>query len=290
MLTFRAVEPRKGEEAREITEEETQLLLVDDPAGEAHHWEAGGCRRGLSETLEASRRGGATLRTPGCRGLLRDAQVLPIWEGRRNVLALDAGARWHAGSLEPIAREAGADGEVRDTCPAAAAEAARGSAATPRGAVAGADAREGARGDGGGGAEIRATRRAPELALLVDHASWTLRETTHPLPPRVVWRRRASTSSTRTTRSPSRARSPPTSHLPDRPALLSRPCPSTLCRHWHEPRSTVRARSHARRGGHAGDHRERDRGVSVVAQNLGVVRGIVSDRAPWWGTSSPGCR
>ncbi len=108
--------------------------------------------------------------------LLRDAQVLPIWEGTTNVLSLDllrAGAK--SGGLGPIAREV---------------ERALASAGDPRLAPAAARARAAVRraeswlaeaGRGGTGAVEAGARRlaltlglALETALLAEHAAWAL--------------------------------------------------------------------------------------------------------------------
>ena len=61
----------------------------------------------------------------GLPRLLRDAQVLPIWEGTTNVLSLDLlRALAKVGSLEPIAREVHAAVEGADASLKVAAEAA----------------------------------------------------------------------------------------------------------------------------------------------------------------------
>jgi hypothetical protein len=128
-----------------------------------------------SEVLEAF--GGAGyLEDTGLPVLLRDAQVLTIWEGTTNVLALDA-LRALAGSdgLAEVAAElAGCTASVRDAglaaC-AAAAEAAIGRAGEWLTA---------AEGRGPEAVEAGARRfaltlgRALELALLARHAQWSL--------------------------------------------------------------------------------------------------------------------
>ena len=87
LLTFRAVELLGREEADEISEEELRLLRVLTPL--AKLTTARQAVAGTSEVLEAF--GGAGyVEDTGLPVLLRDAQVLPIWEGTTNVLALDA--------------------------------------------------------------------------------------------------------------------------------------------------------------------------------------------------------
>ena len=78
-----------------------------------------------SETLEAF--GGAGyVEDTGLPRILRDAQVLPIWEGTTNVLALDVlRALARVGSLEPIGREVKARTETCDARLAGPAETAR---------------------------------------------------------------------------------------------------------------------------------------------------------------------
>src|SRR5208282_4886259 len=80
-----------------------------------------------SETLEAF--GGAGyVEDTGLPRILRDAQVLPIWEGTTNVLALDvlrAMARGGTEPIAPIAREVNARTAKADARLAGAVDAAR---------------------------------------------------------------------------------------------------------------------------------------------------------------------
>ena len=135
-----------------------------------------------SEALEAF--GGAGyVEDTGLPRMLRDAQVLPIWEGTTNVLSLDVlRALGRGGSLDPIAREvearvASADASLaaaRDTARAAIAHATRWLAA--------------AREMGPSALEADARRfaltlgRTLELALLIDHATWAKRAENDPRP------------------------------------------------------------------------------------------------------------
>jgi acyl-CoA dehydrogenase len=103
LITYRVVELLGREEAGELTEHEAALLRILGPivklitAKQAVHV--------ASETLEAF--GGAGyIEDTGLPRLLRDAQVLPIWEGTTNVLSLDLlRVLAKGGSLEPIFRE-----------------------------------------------------------------------------------------------------------------------------------------------------------------------------------------
>jgi alkylation response protein AidB-like acyl-CoA dehydrogenase len=103
MLAYRAVELIGREEAKTITEDEQQLLRLVVPL--AKLTTAKQAVAAASETLEAF--GGAGyVEDTGLPRLLRDAQVLPIWEGTTNVLSLDVlRVLARGGSLEPLVRE-----------------------------------------------------------------------------------------------------------------------------------------------------------------------------------------
>lgn len=95
-LTFRAAELLGREEAGAAGEEERALLRLLTPIVKALTGKQ--VVAGVSEALECF--GGAGyVEDTGLPRLLRDAQVLPIWEGTTNVLALDF--------LRAIAREGG---------------------------------------------------------------------------------------------------------------------------------------------------------------------------------------
>jgi alkylation response protein AidB-like acyl-CoA dehydrogenase len=128
----------------------------------------------LSEVVEAF--GGAGyVEDTGIPVLLRDAQVLPIWEGTTNVLSLDALRSADAGGADALRRDvAGAAGGARDPALAQLA-------AIALGALEQAEAwRARSAGGSGGEAEAGARRyamtlaRATELALLVQQAQWSL--------------------------------------------------------------------------------------------------------------------
>lgn len=102
-LTFRVVELIGKDENGELGEEEAALLRLLTPIVKLTT--AKQAVAVASEVLEAF--GGAGyVEDTGLPRLLRDAQVLPIWEGTTNVLSLDLlRALAKSGSLDPIARE-----------------------------------------------------------------------------------------------------------------------------------------------------------------------------------------
>lgn len=128
----------------------------------------------ISETLECF--GGAGyVEDTGLPRLLRDAQVLSIWEGTTNVLSLDAlRAIAREGALEPFM------GELRDAAQTATHDL-RAEAAT---AVAAAEhaaawleqtfSKDAATVEAGARRFALTLGRAAELAYLVSHASWSL--------------------------------------------------------------------------------------------------------------------
>lgn len=87
LLAFELVELMGRQEAGELDESQTALLRTLTPI--AKLLTAKQAVAVVSECIEAF--GGAGyVEDTGLPGLLRDAQVLPIWEGTTNVLALDA--------------------------------------------------------------------------------------------------------------------------------------------------------------------------------------------------------
>ncbi len=103
LLTFRAVELLGKDEAGELAEHEAALLRLLTPIVKLTT--AKQAVAIASEALEAF--GGAGyIEDTGLPRMLRDAQVLPIWEGTTNVLSLDLlRALAKLGTLDPIARE-----------------------------------------------------------------------------------------------------------------------------------------------------------------------------------------
>jgi alkylation response protein AidB-like acyl-CoA dehydrogenase len=174
-LTFRVAELLGREEAGEIGAgaDEASLLRVLTPV--AKLTTAKQAVAVVSEALECF--GGAGyLEDTGLPALLRDTQVLPIWEGTTNVLALDTLRALRAeGGFEALAAEARA-------CRAAAREpelAALGERAVEA-LVAAGRWLKGATGEGQEAVAAGARRfaltvgRSLALALLVRHAQWSL--------------------------------------------------------------------------------------------------------------------
>jgi alkylation response protein AidB-like acyl-CoA dehydrogenase len=122
LIAFRAVELLGKEECGELTEHEAAVLRMLTPIVKLVTAKQGVAF--ASECLEAF--GGAGyIEDSGLPRLLRDAQVLPIWEGTTNVLSLDLlRVLAKGGSLEPLAREVracveGADPSLKEPAEAA---------------------------------------------------------------------------------------------------------------------------------------------------------------------------
>jgi len=109
-LAFRAVELLGREEAGELAPREAVLLRVITPLAKLAT--ARQAVAAASEILE-SFGGAGYVEDTGVPRLLRDAQVLPIWEGTTNVLALDV--------LKTAAREGAVDALLEDATALAAA-------------------------------------------------------------------------------------------------------------------------------------------------------------------------
>lgn len=103
-LTFFLVELLGRAEAEQASAQQIELLRVLTPIVKLTTGRQ--CVAALSEVIEAF--GGAGyVEDTGLPLLLRDAQVLPIWEGTTNVLSLDAlRVIQSAGALEVLGREA----------------------------------------------------------------------------------------------------------------------------------------------------------------------------------------
>jgi hypothetical protein len=172
-LTFRVVELLGREEEGGLTEPEARLLRLLTPIMKLTT--AKQAVAVISEILE-SFGGAGYVEDTGLPRLLRDAQVLPIWEGTTNVLSLDT------------LRAIGKDGSIRDLCAeiAALGGAARdgrlvSAARVATDAAAHADAwlgetfpRDPLAVEAGARKLSLTLGRAVELALLVRHAQWSL--------------------------------------------------------------------------------------------------------------------
>jgi alkylation response protein AidB-like acyl-CoA dehydrogenase len=173
-LTFRVVELLGREETREASANELELLRVLTPIMKLTT-----ARQAVSIASEACEAfgGAGYVEDTGIPRLLRDAQVLSIWEGTTNVLALDTLRALGAGG-EKLAL---LDEEVKGAVSAAAGDARLAEAG--RRAVAAIDhartwlresARDRASLEGGARRFALTLGRALELALLVRHAAWSL--------------------------------------------------------------------------------------------------------------------
>jgi hypothetical protein len=160
-------------ESGELDEHEQQLLRVATPV--AKLTTAKQCVSVVSEVLE-SFGGAGYVEDTGLPQLLRDVQVLPIWEGTTNVLALDTLRAVSKGSaLDALVAEvASCTQGVTDDGLAQAGAVAR------RGAERAAEWAAGAMREGQEALEAGARRfaltlgRSLELALVVRHAQWSL--------------------------------------------------------------------------------------------------------------------
>ena len=172
LLAFRVVELLGREEAGILTDAESALLRLLTPI--AKLTTAKQAVAVASEVLEAF--GGAGyVEDTGLPRLLRDAQVLPIWEGTTNVLSLDVlRVLSKAGSLAPIEQEV-AERVVRapDGDCVRAGQAASGAIAHARAWWQSASACGRPALEAGARRFALTLGRALELALLVDHAAWS---------------------------------------------------------------------------------------------------------------------
>ncbi len=173
LLTFRVVALLGREECREASADELELLRLLTPIAKLQTGKQAVAV--ASEALEVF--GGAGyVENTGVPVLLRDAQVLPIWEGTTNVLSLDTlRALGHGDGLAALDRELARLAEpLRDERLVLAAQVARQAFDAARGWVLRAF------GDDRPGMEAGARRfamtlgRATSLALLCEHAEWSL--------------------------------------------------------------------------------------------------------------------
>jgi hypothetical protein len=172
MLTFRVVQLLGREEAKSASEDELALLRVLTPLAKLTTGKQAVAV--ASEAVEAF--GGAGyMEDTGLPKLLRDAQVLPIWEGTTNVLSLDVLRALARGvSVDLLAREAervmrGAPGELAK--PAAAATEAL---AHAKGWLASALASGPEALEAGARRFALTLGRSIEVAYAVEHAAWAL--------------------------------------------------------------------------------------------------------------------
>ncbi len=171
LLAFRAATLLGRRETGEATERERALARVLIPLAKLT---TGRQAVGVAaEALECF--GGAGyIEDTGLPRLLRDAQVLPIWEGTTNVLALDAlRALAEAGVAEALAAELDElVAAARDAALAPVVEAVRTAFEHARAFLAGATRPESR--EGGARRAALSLGRALEASLLAAHAQWCL--------------------------------------------------------------------------------------------------------------------
>ncbi len=172
LLAFRTVELVGRREAGEANEREQLLLRALTPI--AKLTTAKQAVAVTSEAIEAF--GGAGyVEDTGVPGLLRDAQVLPIWEGTTNVLSLDTlRALSDPAALAALRDEIDVrSAQVADSQLAPMSSAARDAVASA-GAWLSASSDDPVRREAGARRLALTLGRALELALLVEHAQWCL--------------------------------------------------------------------------------------------------------------------
>lgn len=173
LLTFRCVQLMGREEHGTLTEEEGALFRMLVPLAKLT---TGKQAVTIATEVAEAFAGAGYVEDTGIPRLVRDAQVLTIWEGTTNVLSLDVlRVLSKGGSLAPIHREL-------DRCAAGLKDASlKECAAIAKRAVQRAEEWVGkALGDSPAAVEAGARRfaltlgRSVELALLADHAQWAL--------------------------------------------------------------------------------------------------------------------
>ncbi len=174
LLAFRGVELLGREEAGTITEDEAALLRLLTPIMKLTT--AKQAVANASEILEAF--GGAGyVEDTGLPRILRDSQVLPIWEGTTNVLSLDLmRALARLGSIEPLEREVRVRVERAGEAGGAPGRAAVDAVAHAKAWLLAARERGVDALEAGARRFALTLGRAIEVALLVDLGAWELRE------------------------------------------------------------------------------------------------------------------
>jgi len=172
LLAFRAAELIGRKEAGTLTDEEALLLRVVTPIAKLTTGKQGVAT--ASEALE-SFGGAGYVEDTGLPRLLRDAQVLPIWEGTTNVLSLDTLRALSAeGAVQAL------QAEIRRRLESVRSPELRGCVETARGAAEHAASWLAANLDSPTAMEAGARRfaltvgRTLELALSAAHADWCL--------------------------------------------------------------------------------------------------------------------
>jgi alkylation response protein AidB-like acyl-CoA dehydrogenase len=172
LLAFRAAELMGAEESKEATEEEQKLLRLVVPLAKLT---TGKQAVALASELVESFGGAGYVEDTGLPRLVRDAQVLPIWEGTTNVLALDVLRAMKSTGLEPLEREIDrlvAAATAPELAPAV--ETVRRAVEHARAWIGEAMGRSMAHVEAGARRFALTLGRALELSLLVDLAAWEL--------------------------------------------------------------------------------------------------------------------
>jgi alkylation response protein AidB-like acyl-CoA dehydrogenase len=179
LLAFYAAELLGKEEAGTLTEEESHLHRLVVPL--AKLTTAKQAVAVVSEALE-SFGGAGYIEDTGLPRMLRDAQVLPIWEGTTNVLSLDVLRALAKGAkLDALARDVARRTErAADIELAAAGKAAQAAVAHAERWLHAAMQRGPAAVEAGARRFALTLGRALELALLVEHATWALERARDP--------------------------------------------------------------------------------------------------------------
>jgi len=172
-LTFRVVELLGRAEAGELDDAGRALLRILTPIAKLVT-----ARQSVSVASEAVEAfgGAGYVENTGIPMLLRDAQVLSIWEGTTNVLSLDTLRALHdAGGMDPVAAEvARCTVEIRDPSLAAPARAAIRAVERAAGWLREAGRTGEDRVQAGARRFAMTLGRALETALLAHHAQWAL--------------------------------------------------------------------------------------------------------------------
>jgi acyl-CoA dehydrogenase len=179
-LTFFVVELLGKRETDEMNDEERALLRVLTPVMKLLTGKQAVAV--ASEVLECF--GGAGyVEDTGLPRLLRDAQVLPIWEGTTNVLSLDTlRALARDGGWEPLEQRIGRLSQARDHSLSEAGQVARTALARAREWLAGAQGQDPREVEAGARRFAMTLGRSLALSLLIHHAQWALDEERDPLP------------------------------------------------------------------------------------------------------------
>jgi alkylation response protein AidB-like acyl-CoA dehydrogenase len=180
-LTFRAVQLLGKEEARTLDDAEAALLRLITPLAKLTTGKQAVAI--ASEALE-SFGGAGYIEDTGLPHLLRDAQVLPIWEGTTNVLSLDVLRALARGtSLDVVDAEARRGLQNADAAGCmSAARAVAGALTSARRWLDSASMKGPTSIETGARRFALTLGRTLALALLVEHAAWALQTEGDPLP------------------------------------------------------------------------------------------------------------